>query len=101
MSNPIWHFVGFAFRSDASEEAKDKIITGAQALEHSCKKPDGSSYIKVFNVGSGNVSTEGMTGPASVYLLAQFASTEDRDYYLHKDPAHVEYSVRLEPRVKA
>lgn len=98
MSSPIWHFVGFAFTPDASEEAKNKIITGAQALEHSCKKPDGSSYIKTFTVGSGNVSPEGMHGPASAYLLAQFASVEDRDYYLYKDPAHVEYAVRSELR---
>ncbi|KAF9738768.1 hypothetical protein PMIN06_010498 [Paraphaeosphaeria minitans] len=82
------HIVLFKFKDGiASADLKD-ITLQMLSLQESCIHPtSGVPYIKSLTGGKDN-SPEGLQEGLSHAFVVQFASNEDRDYYVNQDPAH-------------
>jgi len=60
-------------------------------LAHECTHPTTKkTYIKTAAGGKDN-SPEGHQGGMTHGFVVYFENTEDRDYYVYKDPAHQEF----------
>lgn len=65
-----------------------QICDSMLALKDNCIHPTSSKpYIKSA-VGGVDNSPEGMSDGITHVFVVEFESAEDRDYYVHKDPAH-------------
>ncbi|KAI7908558.1 stress responsive A/B barrel domain-containing protein [Pyricularia oryzae] len=72
----IKHIVLFQFKADASPEAIQEVCSSMVALKDKCLHPESQApYIKSMSGGKDN-SPENLQ------------RSEDRDYYVAKDPAH-------------
>ncbi|KAK7413184.1 hypothetical protein QQX98_007908, partial [Neonectria punicea] len=61
------------------------------ALKDRCLHPStGKPYI-VLSKGGADNSIEGLQGGITHAFVVEFASEEDREYYVTKDPAHQEF----------
>ncbi|GAA5889205.1 hypothetical protein JCM6882_000674 [Rhodosporidiobolus microsporus] len=82
----ITHFVAFKYKADVSEAERHLIASRFSALQDQCVH-NGNWYVTVQ--GGRQISPE--QTQASEYHHAwtvTFNSTEERDFYLHEDPAH-------------
>ncbi|POS74907.1 stress responsive A/B barrel domain-containing protein [Diaporthe helianthi] len=77
----VTHTVLFQFKEDADPQAVRDACDGMMALMTACIHPSTlQPYIKSLTGGKDN-SPEGLQ-------VVEFASTQDRDYYVTQDPAH-------------
>ncbi|EXF79475.1 stress responsive A/B Barrel domain-containing protein [Colletotrichum fioriniae PJ7] len=84
----VIHVVQFQFKELIPAEEVKTMCDSMLALKENCVHPTSSkSYIKSL-VGGLDCSPEGLQDGITHIFVAEFESVEDRDYYLHKDPAH-------------
>ncbi|KAF2762161.1 hypothetical protein EJ05DRAFT_535427 [Pseudovirgaria hyperparasitica] len=95
----VTHIVLFAFKKDAQpSDVKDACVQ-MLALKDNCLHPtSGKPYI-VSSQGGLNNSPEGMSDGHEHGFVVEFASVEDRDYYVHKDPSHTKFKDMVIPLV--
>ncbi|EDU49111.1 stress responsive A B barrel domain containing protein [Pyrenophora tritici-repentis] len=87
----VVHIVLFEWKSTASPEQISEACTRMLALKEDCIHPTSQKpYIKSFSGGK-NISPEGKSGNFTHGFVVEFESEEDRDYYVIKDPAHLEF----------
>ncbi|KAI8274657.1 hypothetical protein K4K59_010466 [Colletotrichum sp. SAR11_240] len=78
----------FQFKELVPQEEVKAICDSMLALKDNCIHPTSSKpYIKSA-VGGVDNSPEGMSDGITHVFVVEFESAEDRDYYVHKDPAH-------------
>ncbi|EGR53114.1 uncharacterized protein TRIREDRAFT_54622 [Trichoderma reesei QM6a] len=85
----ITHIVLVGFKPDAKAEDIAKFCTTLMALKDNClhattKKP----YIKSLTGGI-NKSQEGHSDGLTHGFIFELESEEDRQYFIHQDPAHL------------
>ncbi|KAI7774849.1 stress responsive a b barrel domain-containing protein [Diaporthe eres] len=84
----VTHTVLFHFKKDADPQAIRNACNGMMALRTACVNPSSlQPYIKSLTGGKDN-SPEGLQHGATHGFVVEFASTQDRDYYVSQDPAH-------------
>ncbi|CAE7026128.1 hypothetical protein CFE70_003715 [Pyrenophora teres f. teres 0-1] len=88
----IIHIVLFEWKPTASPEQISEACKRMLGLKDDCIHPMSQKpYIKSFSGGK-NVSPEGKSGNFTHGFVVEFESEEDRDYYVNKDPAHLEFA---------
>ncbi|TFB02327.1 hypothetical protein CCMA1212_005812 [Trichoderma ghanense] len=85
----ITHIVLVGFKPDAKAEDIEKFCSTLMALKDTClhattKKP----YIKSLTGGI-NTSQEGHSAGLTHGFIFELESEEDRQYFIHQDPAHL------------
>ncbi|KAJ5770240.1 uncharacterized protein N7511_002291 [Penicillium nucicola] len=84
----ITHIVLFQFKPDATADVVHGACQRMLALRENCLHPTSQKpYIKTALGGKDN-SQEGMQNGITHAFVVEFASAEDRDYYVKQDPAH-------------
>ncbi|KAF2130961.1 dabb-domain-containing protein [Dothidotthia symphoricarpi CBS 119687] len=87
----IVHIVLFEWKSTLSAEQVEEACARMLALGQKCVHPTSQTpYIK-SSTGGRNNSPEGYAGGFTHGFVVEFESEQDRDYYVHKDPAHQEF----------
>ncbi|KAK5628473.1 hypothetical protein RRF57_004188 [Xylaria bambusicola] len=77
--------------ADATAEHIEKACASMLALKDNCLHPATQKpYIKSLTGGKDN-SPEGRQNGIQYAFVVEFASTEDRDYYVHNDQAHKDF----------
>jgi hypothetical protein len=91
-SPPISHIVIFKYRSDISWSDLQDHFTRFHSLRTRCLHPDtGKPYMLRLRMGV-NTSWEPFSKGMTHGFILEFASQEDLDYYLLRDPVHIEFS---------
>ncbi|GLA23906.1 hypothetical protein CBS115989_1114 [Aspergillus niger] len=84
----ITHIVMFQFKDGVSPEVIKDVCSRMLALKDNCIHPTSQKpYIQAASGGLDN-SPEGIQHGITHAFVVHFASAEDRDYYVAKDPAH-------------
>ncbi|KAL7942255.1 hypothetical protein V8C42DRAFT_333037 [Trichoderma barbatum] len=84
----LTHTVLFQFKAEAMADDVKAACTRFLALKDNCIHPmTGTRYIVSLKGGKDN-SPEMLQNGISHGFVVEFASTEDRDYYVTTDPAH-------------
>ncbi|KAJ5218684.1 uncharacterized protein N7498_000783 [Penicillium cinerascens] len=84
----ITHIVLFQFKAGTEPEVVKDTCDRMLALRDNCLHPTSQKpYIKTSSGGADN-SPEGIQNGITHAFVVEFASAEDRDYYVHKDPVH-------------
>ncbi|GKT90177.1 LOW QUALITY PROTEIN: stress responsive A/B barrel domain-containing protein [Colletotrichum tofieldiae] len=93
MEQPVtWK--GRRTRADACQ-----ICDSMLALRDNCVHPTSNkAYVKSIAGGLDN-SPEGIQGGITHVFVVEFESAEDRDYYVHKDPAHLAFIEEAGPAI--
>lgn len=79
---------------------RKQVCTRMTGLATKCVHPTTKqNYFKSYSGGKNN-STEGHDGGFTHGFVCEFQNAEDRDYYISKDPAHLEFVASLEGVVK-
>ncbi|KAJ9219107.1 hypothetical protein DTO271D3_5742 [Paecilomyces variotii] len=85
----VTHIVLFQFQKTASAESIKDVLTRLAALKDQCIHPSTQKpYILSLKGGTDN-SPERLQGGMTHAFIMEFANTEDRDYYVQKDPIHL------------
>ncbi|KAK4043576.1 stress responsive A/B barrel domain-containing protein [Parachaetomium inaequale] len=85
------HVVLFQFKADAKPEAVKAVCEHFLSLRDKCIHPTTKTpYILSLKCGKNN-SPEGLQNGMTHGFVLEFASAEDRDYYVATDPAHQEF----------
>ncbi|KAK4250128.1 stress responsive A/B barrel domain-containing protein [Corynascus novoguineensis] len=84
----VTHIVLFQFRADAEPEAVKAAVDRFRSLKDNCIHPTSKTpYILSLKCGKDN-SPEGLQNGMTHGFVVEFASAEDRDYYVTTDPVH-------------
>ncbi|KAK1957321.1 stress responsive A/B barrel domain-containing protein [Colletotrichum sublineola] len=95
----VTHVVQFQFKELVPMEEVKWICESMLALRDNCIHPTSNKmYIKSIAGGVDN-SPEGMQDGITHVFVVEFESTDDRDYYVHKDPAHRAFVERAGPSI--
>ncbi|KAL6693258.1 hypothetical protein J3F84DRAFT_76035 [Trichoderma pleuroticola] len=87
----ITHTVLFQFKAELSADDVKAAFARFLALKDTCVHPtSGDKYIISLKGGKDN-SPEKMQNGLTHGVVAEFASAEDRDYYITTDPVHQEF----------
>ncbi|KAH7146391.1 stress responsive A/B barrel domain protein [Dactylonectria macrodidyma] len=88
---PITHIVLFKFKAEVSITQVQTVNDDMLTLKDRCLHPDtGKPYILSSKGGSDN-SIENLQDGITHAFVVEFASAEDREYYVTKDLAHREF----------
>jgi len=95
----IIHVVLFKITTSPDESVAKKITSDFLSLKDNCIHPQAQKpYITKLSGGADN-SPEGLQGGLTHGFVVEFASKEDRDYYVSKDPAHQAFVKTLNDKV--
>ncbi|KAK2034781.1 stress responsive A/B barrel domain-containing protein [Colletotrichum zoysiae] len=95
----VIHVVQFQFGELVPIEDVKSICESMLALRDNCIHPTSNrAYIKSM-VGGLDNSPEGMQDGITHVFVVEFESAEDRDYYVHKDPAHQAFVEKAGPSI--
>ncbi|KAI9841863.1 MAG: hypothetical protein M1837_000333 [Sclerophora amabilis] len=87
----IVHIVMFEFKPGTSPETVKDVCDRMLALKEQCILPTTNKpYIKT-SVGGRDNSPEGMQHGLTHAFVVEFANEEDRNHYVDKDPAHLDF----------
>ncbi|KAJ4369160.1 hypothetical protein N0V83_006244 [Neocucurbitaria cava] len=87
----IVHVVLFEWKPELTEEKIQEACKGMLALKEQCIRPTSQKPYILSSSGGKNNSPEGHSGGLNHGFVVEFASAEDRDYYVNKDPAHQDF----------
>ncbi|KIW63351.1 hypothetical protein PV04_10202 [Phialophora macrospora] len=94
----IIHIVLFQLRSSLTPAEKKEFCDDMLGLRDACLHPtSGRPYIVASSGGVDN-SPEGAQGGLTHGFVVEFASKEDRDYYVSEDPVHQAFVKKNRPR---
>ncbi|KAK1996830.1 stress responsive A/B barrel domain-containing protein [Colletotrichum falcatum] len=95
----VVHIVQFQFKELVPIEDVKWICDLMLGLRDSCVHPTSNkAYIKSM-VGGLDHSPEGLQDGITHVFVVEFESAEDRDYYVHKDPAHRAFIDKAGPSI--
>ncbi|OAL49896.1 dabb-domain-containing protein [Pyrenochaeta sp. DS3sAY3a] len=87
----IIHIVLFEWKDSTNQAQIDEACNRMLSLKDKCLDVASQQpYIRSFTGGRNN-SPEGFAGAFTHGFVVEFASAEDRDYYVNKDPAHQDF----------
>ncbi|KAJ3472472.1 hypothetical protein NLG97_g10960 [Lecanicillium saksenae] len=94
---PITHIVLFEFKPEVTKAQREELSAEMLGLKDKClhattQKP----YILRSSGGTDN-SIEGLAQGVTHAFVVEFASAEDRQYYVKEDPAHIAYVQKILP----
>ncbi|KAH8693803.1 hypothetical protein BGW36DRAFT_383767 [Talaromyces proteolyticus] len=96
----IVHIVLFQYKESTSLEDVENASAQVLALKDNCLHPiTQKPYIKSF-VGGKDHSPENAQHGMTHGFVAEFASLEDRDYYVSTDPVHLALGRQIGPLVE-
>lgn len=84
----IVHVVLFRLKASLSEQEKKEFCDDMLSLRTSCVHPETHKPYIVASSGGIDNSPEGAQKGLTHGFVVEFASKEDRDYYVSKDPSH-------------
>ncbi|KAL4886587.1 hypothetical protein BJY04DRAFT_177976 [Aspergillus karnatakaensis] len=84
----ITHIVLFQLKSGLSAETISDVCTRMLELKDICIHPTTQQPYILASSGGVDNSPEGLQNGITHAFVVEFASAEDRDYYVEKDPAH-------------
>ncbi|CAO2651252.1 Nn.00g095490.m01.CDS01 [Neocucurbitaria sp. VM-36] len=96
----IIHIVLFEWKPSTTHEQIEEACKGMLALKDQCIHPTSQKNYILSSSGGKNNSPEGNSGGSNHGFVVEFASAEDRDYYVDKDPAHQEFIKFVLPLVQ-
>ncbi|KAL2022811.1 hypothetical protein VTK56DRAFT_4627 [Thermocarpiscus australiensis] len=92
----VTHTVLFQFKANLKADDVKAACARFLALKQECLHPARNEpYIRSLKGGKDN-SPEGLQNGMTHGFVVEFASAEDRDYYVTKDPAHLAFAKSLE-----
>ncbi|EXJ54195.1 hypothetical protein A1O7_09532 [Cladophialophora yegresii CBS 114405] len=94
----IIHIVLFQLKSSLSDAEKKEFCDDMLALKDTCLHPTSNKPYIVASSGGVDNSPEGAQGGLTHGFVVEFASKEDRDYYVSKDPVHQAFVKKNGPR---
>ncbi|KIW41474.1 uncharacterized protein PV06_07029 [Exophiala oligosperma] len=94
----IIHIVLFKLKSSLSDSEKKEFCDDMLGLKNTCIHPTSNTPYIVSSSGGADNSPEGVQGGLTHGFVVEFASSEDRDYYVSKDPAHQAFIKKNGPR---
>ncbi|KAF2686937.1 hypothetical protein K458DRAFT_363353 [Lentithecium fluviatile CBS 122367] len=97
----IIHIVLFEWKSTASKDQVDQACKTMLALGDNCLHPTSNKPYAKSIAGGINISPEGHAAPQTHGFVVEFDNTEDRDYYLNKDPAHLSFVKNAGPIINS
>ncbi|KAI0114748.1 stress responsive A/B barrel domain protein [Daldinia grandis] len=87
----VKHLVLFQFKADAGPDAVKEATSRMLGLKEGCLNPTSrKQYIRSLTGGKDN-SIEGAQRSITHAFVVEFASIEDRNYYVNSDPHHSEF----------
>lgn len=93
----VKHLVLFQFKADTSAEKVAEACSRMLGLRDGCVHPTSQKpYIRSLTGGKDN-SKEGLQSNITHAFVVEFASVEDRDYYVNTDPAHRDFVAFIGP----
>ncbi|KAK4194684.1 stress responsive A/B barrel domain-containing protein [Triangularia verruculosa] len=96
----VTHIVLFKFKSDLDGGAIDVAAAKILSLKENCLSPNSqNAYIKSITGGRDN-SPENLQNGMTHAFVVQFENTDDRNYYVEQDPAHLAFKKEIEPLVE-
>ncbi|EHK42218.1 uncharacterized protein TrAtP1_011901 [Trichoderma atroviride] len=96
----VIHIVLFKYKSSATAEAVQNAVSEMLALKSGCLHPTTqTTYIKALTGGINN-SPENLQNGFTHAFVVEFASVEDRDYYVDKDPIHEAFKTNNGPTIE-
>ncbi|KAL4916234.1 hypothetical protein BDW62DRAFT_186731 [Aspergillus aurantiobrunneus] len=87
----ITHIVLFQLKAGLSAEVVNDVCTRMLGLKDNCLHPTSQKPYILSSSGGVDNSPEGMQNGITHAFVVEFASVEDRNYYVEKDPAHLEF----------
>jgi len=93
---PVVHIVLFEFKPSVGKAIIDDVCRRMLELQQTCLHPESKSPYIISTVGGRDISPEGHQGGFTHGFVSQFASEEDRDYYLEEDTVHLGFVKSLE-----
>jgi len=96
----IIHIVLFKISSSLDESEVRKICNDMLSLKDKCIHPQTQTPYIVKSSGGIDNSLEGLQGGLTHGFVVEFASKEDRDYYVSKDPAHQAFVKSIDGKVE-
>ncbi|KAH7367737.1 stress responsive a b barrel domain-containing protein [Plectosphaerella cucumerina] len=92
---PVTHIVAVGFKDDVSAETIKETAAGFFKLQQSCVHPTNQQPYILSVKGGKDTSPEGLQNGITHAFVVEFASEEDRDYYVKEDLAHRAYAQGL------
>ncbi|KEF55326.1 uncharacterized protein A1O9_08980 [Exophiala aquamarina CBS 119918] len=94
----IIHIVLFKLKSSLSDEEKKAFCDDMLALKGTCIHPTSQEPYIIAASGGVDNSPEGAQGGFTHGFVVEFASPQDRDYYVSSDPVHQAFVKRNSPQ---
>ncbi|BGP34111.1 hypothetical protein JCM10296v2_005926 [Rhodotorula toruloides] len=92
----ITHIVAFKYKDGTTDAEKHLVASSFLALQDQCKlQGTEENYLSV--TGGSNNSPEGFNKGCEHAWVVTFRNTQERDYYLDKDPAHQAFKDKALP----
>ncbi|KAL4939978.1 hypothetical protein BDV06DRAFT_197705 [Aspergillus oleicola] len=88
---PITHIVLFKLKAGLGAEVVNDLCKRMLALKDNCLHPTSQTPYILSSSGGVDNSPEGRQEGITHAFVVEFASAADRDYYVEKDPAHLEF----------
>ncbi|KAH6695109.1 stress responsive A/B barrel domain-containing protein [Plectosphaerella plurivora] len=85
---PITHIVAVGFKDEVSAETIKETADGFFKLQQSCVNPATQQPYIVSIKGGKDNSPEGLQSGITHAFVVEFASEEDRDFYVKEDLVH-------------
>jgi hypothetical protein len=100
IDQPVIHIVLIKYRSSIGWYDLQQHFTAFTALKTRCLHPDtGKPYMLSLRIGQ-NRSWETLAKGTTHGAVLEFATQDDLDYYLLKDPVHLAFSAKMAPLVE-
>lgn len=97
---PITHIVLFKYRADIAWADFESHFETFKALQQRCLHPvTGKPYMRSMKMGK-NRSWEPFHKDMTHGFVLEFESQADLDYYLTKDPVHLDFSAKAKPLIQ-
>ncbi|KAK6075565.1 stress responsive A/B Barrel domain-containing protein [Seiridium cupressi] len=90
----ITHFVAFTFGININQTQIDTVVQNMLALKEKCLNADGEPYMLSLSGGTNN-NPDNRNEAITHGFVGGFASSADRDYYLHEDPVHLSFEASI------
>ncbi|EHY60801.1 hypothetical protein HRR83_000568 [Exophiala dermatitidis] len=94
----IVHIVLFRLKPSLSDWEKEEFCDDMLSLKDKCLHPASNNPYIVSASGGVDNSPEGAQGGFTHGFVVEFASKQDRDYYVAHDPAHQAFVKKNSPR---
>ncbi|KAK3339945.1 hypothetical protein B0T25DRAFT_365595 [Lasiosphaeria hispida] len=97
---PVTHAVMIQFNENATAWAIEDACNWMFSLQDSCRHPySGRPYVSSIACGKDSSPERPEDGPTYV-VVAEFETDGEKDYFIHKDPAHLEALREIEPLIE-